>query len=436
MTLEHFDSIFAFVVIIAGVSLLVTTLTQMVAAALGLRGSHLHWGLKTLLANLDPGLTEHAERISAEVLRHPLISDSTFSGVKQQPDQPKQSSQPNDQAAQKNEGSQGGQSANLVWIKDAILGRFKLAAAIRPEELMRILPLLANPPAAKGAAALEDKEEWRIALAEALKRLDPQVNQVLQLATPELKKLFPDDPAKADQLMARMTGAVGDLSTHVEQWFGSVMDRVSQRFALHMRLWTVLFSVVVAFALQLDAFRLFQQVSADAELRARLVASAEALSRKGDEILTTTPTNAPAAVYIEAMKQLIASRDKQITNRPGGFSDLAGAQRWLTNQLADARVTNTEPWLREYETLVPGAKLSVAAHNLQALLDEQMQFHILPSGDAWSIPSWSKFLGIAASAALLSLGAPFWFNLLKTLSNLRPILANKEDKKARAEAKG
>jgi hypothetical protein len=35
--------------------------------------------------------------------------------------------------------------------------------------------------------------------------------------------------------------------------------------------------------------------------------------------------------------------------------------------------------------------------------------------------------GILATAALLSMGAPFWFNLLKSLTNLRPVVANKQD---------
>jgi hypothetical protein len=34
---------------------------------------------------------------------------------------------------------------------------------------------------------------------------------------------------------------------------------------------------------------------------------------------------------------------------------------------------------------------------------------------------------VLATAILLSLGAPFWFNMLKQLTNLRPILANKQD---------
>jgi hypothetical protein len=35
-------------------------------------------------------------------------------------------------------------------------------------------------------------------------------------------------------------------------------------------------------------------------------------------------------------------------------------------------------------------------------------------------------LGVLMTAALLSLGAPFWFNALKSMSNLRPVVASKE----------
>jgi hypothetical protein len=40
---------------------------------------------------------------------------------------------------------------------------------------------------------------------------------------------------------------------------------------------------------------------------------------------------------------------------------------------------------------------------------------------------WRHFAGVLLSAALLSLGAPFWFNALKQLSSLRSIVANKEE---------
>src|SRR5437867_13098964 len=103
MTLEHLDTIIAFVVIITGVSLLVTTLTQMVSALLGLRGSNLRWGIQTLLKELDPNLAAHAATISEKVLHHPLISDSTLSRFD-------------------------------VWL----VKRWKLASAVRKEELIEI----------------------------------------------------------------------------------------------------------------------------------------------------------------------------------------------------------------------------------------------------------------------------------------------------------
>jgi len=41
-----------------------------------------------------------------------------------------------------------------------------------------------------------------------------------------------------------------------------------------------------------------------------------------------------------------------------------------------------------------------------------------------------NFLGILLTAAFLSLGAPFWYNALKNLSNLRSTVANKQDQAA------
>jgi hypothetical protein len=36
-------------------------------------------------------------------------------------------------------------------------------------------------------------------------------------------------------------------------------------------------------------------------------------------------------------------------------------------------------------------------------------------------------LGVLMTAGLLSLGAPFWFNALKSMTNLRPVVASKEE---------
>jgi hypothetical protein len=43
--------------------------------------------------------------------------------------------------------------------------------------------------------------------------------------------------------------------------------------------------------------------------------------------------------------------------------------------------------------------------------------------------TFSHLLGILATVGLLALGAPFWFNLLKNLTSLRPALATLIEKR-------
>ena len=52
--LEKLDTLIAFAVVMLGVSLIITILTQIVASFLGLRGSNLLWGIEVLLKELDP----------------------------------------------------------------------------------------------------------------------------------------------------------------------------------------------------------------------------------------------------------------------------------------------------------------------------------------------------------------------------------------------
>lgn len=81
MSLEHLDTFIAFATVMLGLSLIITTLTQMVSALLGLRGTNLLWGLKALIVNIYPDSKQQAHEIAEAVLRHPLISDSAMSRI-------------------------------------------------------------------------------------------------------------------------------------------------------------------------------------------------------------------------------------------------------------------------------------------------------------------------------------------------------------------
>lgn len=340
MSFEHADAVFAFVVVMCGVSLLVTTLTQAVSALLGLRGSNLRWGVRTLLEALDPSLKDHARQISQAVLSHPLLSDSTFSG-----------------------------------FRTRLLKRWKLASAIRQDELVEILHLLAQSDASHPNAAGAD--EWRPVLQQALDRLDRASADRIVLAAPEVKLRFADDPRRAAGELSDLMTSAETLTLGVRRWFDPVMVRASQRFTLHARIWTVVFATAIAFAAHLDAFQLIGRLSSDGELRARLTASADTLARRADA-------------------------------------------------LSDATTAPVDP-------AASAAPLRRAADDIKTMVSDELRLKLVPDPypspfyEYWK-PSWRHFFGILASAALLSLGAPFWFNVLKTFSSLRPAAADHADR--------
>lgn len=481
MTLEHVDTIIAFAAVMAGVSLFITTLTQMVSAALGLRGHNLRWGLQSLLEQLDPALSPHAEALSKAVLTHPLISDSIFT---------------HDKFALA--------AKFKAWFFSLpIVGRWRYAAALRLEELQNILKRLADevpsdaawrtalktaaetqgtakeltpavaaalapllkqipagsPLASRATSSLESLRllAGRVRLAETLERIAVDAAAKRAVLASEVQKLVGSPPGKdAVEVLQNFFPTVAARAARelgeIDQWFDSAMDRVSQHFTLHMRLWTVAFSMLVAAAMQLDTLQLLKRLASDADLRSRVVASAESLNRKADDILIVAgTTNPPARACVEAMSQLKRAYPDTnalgLLDEPAGFTNIAGAEDWFRAQIArhhPAAATNAaqvDAWLAKFRDGLPQAELRTAADQLQSLVKEGWSLQLMPDPYPASLAEFGRsfglhWKGILASAALLSLGAPFWFNLLKSLSNLRPILAQKQEQEAKAAAQG
>ncbi|MEX2262259.1 MAG: hypothetical protein WD696_09925 [Bryobacteraceae bacterium] len=299
MSFPHLDTLLAFAVVMLGVSLLVTILTQMFSALANARGANLVWGVRTLMAALDPRLATKADELTRQVLTHPIISHSAFSGFARVP--------------------------LIGWLVE----RWQPASAIRLEELIAILHEVPHPAAMAAAAGAGSGG-----------------TTVAPLASP---------PPSAATLGEA-------LETGLRTWFSSTMDRVSRRFALHMRLWTVAFSILLAFAAHLDCFRLLSQLSGNAELRGRLAASTDLM--------------------------------------------LSSATRTLGEASPET------------------ARLAKEVETVRGIL-EQSGLQLLPSPYKWGYES-QEIPGILVTAMLLSLGAPFWFNALKTFTNLRPGTGTRE----------
>jgi hypothetical protein len=403
--LVYLDTLIGFVVVLLGISLLITTATQMISAVLSSRGANLHWGLKVLFSNIDanlyPQLANRAEEIARSVLTHCLVSDSVFSN----------------------------KSTNNRLIR-----RFQLANAIRPQELAAILEhLAAHPPSSWSGSNLPAEIRG---LLQAVNPTTAREIEITARAAAAAASAVPPVRRAIDQA----GGAVGQAAGNLEAWFNTMMDRVSQRFTLHMRLITVFASVLFAFVSGLSAPRVLDDIYRNGTFRAALVGAAPQMSKVAEDILQGAKTPQAAAqrvvtdIYTAAAASAVTDAGATADAKPADLPTRDAAVKWITDHVADP--AQRDAALKLLDTKIAeisrqqATKVGEQAGRVNRLL-EQTGFDVLRLRwpDKWE-DRLLEIPGVLATAALLSLGAPFWFNALKGLANLRPIVAGRQQAEA------
>lgn len=209
----------------------------------------------------------------------------------------------------------------------------------------------------------------------------------------------------------------------LQTWFDRVMDRVSERFAMRARWVSVSFAVILAAAFHLDTIALLDRLAADSELRTSLVQSADLLLNHANEAFAAS-TNA----YNDALLRLKASNSEaQRLGIPPEFFSAAAARDWIRAQIADSTLAAT--LIKQYGDLLDTVlrekigRFTVVADSIR--LDfSRARFALIPNPYPQWPYGWRDYAGMIISAILLSLGAPFWYNVLRNLANLRPRVAD------------
>jgi hypothetical protein len=395
--LHSLDTLIGFAVVMSVVSLLIMLITQAVSAAFGLRGKNLSDALEAMLHKIDPAINDQskdvAKRLADAVLTTPVISDSTLSMCKRWP---------------------------VTW---------KRASAIRPDELLQVLGDIAS---GKASPTSGEKQAKTVAASDPVRKA---ANGILQ-------KLGATSDVSAAALKA-----AGPALVDLEAWFNSAQDRAQQWFAMHTRMVTIFAAFVMAFVLQLDAIQLLRRISADPDVRTKLVADAEAVQKESAKILQNA--DAPdVATNKEIVAELKKEKHPEIgtkLDQSPTYGTLADVDNWIRGQLAST--PNLDKIVTDYNQLFFQKRLASSSKDLaevrRGLENTGLQllpspypkiFNDKPHRKYWQIFSgewsWPKqhLLGILVAAALLGLGAPFWFNTLKSLTNLRPLLAREVEK--------
>lgn len=375
---QHLDTVIAFVAVMLLASLIVTAGTQLVVSLLGLRGANLRNSLADLFetATQDRDAKRYARVIAGRVLRQPLVSDSVFSRFGIRVD--KLPYMPADAAGKLRWAGSGipfqpwlfgALSGSLVlpltlsilkrlfvldfcayasmvtsyvpflnlcdhpWRSGAILGavfggllsRWRLATSIRLEELVAVLEGLSAP--AGGTLPDPAQRAMLVIAGETRSRTRHKLNPT----SAQTERIFRDEVdegeggvAVAVEKAVTVTQTTGQAEPRVEGlnlWFDHAMERASQRFTVRARVVTVVLSLILVFAGHFNAIRLFQSLSSDAQVRAQLAASADALTKQAEQVPRAKESSRTVVpdVYRSAMTtvlELVPSPAEQVKPKP------------------------------------------------------------------------------------------------------------------------
>jgi len=245
------------------------------------------------------------------------------------------------------------------------------------------------------------------------------------------------------------------VTTESQKWttaFQTVEDRAAQWFTMHARQITVIASFTMAFIMQLDAFQLLTRLSADTDFRNGLVNISKAVQQRADEALNV---KFAGTTYAAALKEMKDTNDdvKTFGDAPAVQSYGEGVQ-WLNQQISQhqlddkkraaiiqgfddavqqksrGRIDAAQKEFGSIAGIYDQSKLQLIPENYPLSFDSSFPFvhHVLTFLGISGAAAWRHFFGMIAASMLLTLGAPFWFNLLKSFTNLRSSVAEQIDK--------
>ena len=240
----------------------------------------------------------------------------------------------------------------------------------------------------------------------------------------DLETAYPEWSTSRRANWAILNSAKSDFLAKLNSWFDQTIDRVEEAFTSSSLFWSVLAALAIAFALQLDSLSILNRLGVNDSYRAALLNE--------------------AAKYPELVTRITAAPG---TSRGQGF-DASGAAE-ATAKAVDAKAKETAAKAQSGDAAAKSALPQVQDVAVKARqVSDRMQvvenkdkstqdaiMYIISTSEIIRLPDYEHYWtqmrgawpGVLLSAALLSLGGPFWYAMLKNLLKLRSVLAGKDD---------
>ena len=423
--LDSLDTLIAFVTIMLVVSMLITIAVQMLAAALNLRGINLAKGLTNTFNTIMPGFEGRAQGFADRILSGRLLSDTSARWL--------------------------GRRATAVRpdeVFDSIhriaTGRREAPAELRADAQALLIALgvdegvLNNAAAQFGVAAVATKQLGDAATT-AIAQLPANQQASVQAALDAVTTRLTATAAAAAERVQQDTAAFADAAEAAYKkfhyWFDVSQERAQAWFTSHTRWFTVTFAIVFAFWLQLDTVEIFKLVSSNRAVRDALVAQSGIVTKQAEKLLGDKQSVLQEALAAWRGGLTDANAKKAVADVVATPTESRGSLREkIQKELVAAGIPGTDELLSTLDKTIDTTVQTSLNDSSQQFGEvkrdlDKTGFSIFPPqgqgrwGKSWSTDVCAHIWGMIFSAALLSLGAPFWYNALKSLASLRSKVA-------------
>lgn len=236
-------------------------------------------------------------------------------------------------------------------------------------------------------------------------------------------KTLPDQVKKALLIFVDSSSHPAKVRESIENWFDSAMDRVSGVYKRRTQLILFLLGLVLSILLNANSITLIRALSSDRVLRDSLVAAAPEFVRN-NPLPSPSPSSAPVSAPSPSPTPAGASTPAGAQSSPATPTPAASP----ASAPASPAVAAASPSPKACKEDTPECRI---ANNLA-----QIKSLELPIGWTQSVRDDFKkdffgslilgFIGWLITALALSLGAPFWFDILNKFMVVRSTVKPKE----------
>jgi hypothetical protein len=177
------------------------------------------------------------------------------------------------------------------------------------------------------------------------------------------------------------------FSASIETWFNDAMARVSGWYKRKTQVITLILALLITGITNADTLQIVKKLSTDPTLRAAIVVQAQEFARQ----------------------QGIAARQPEKTPEPSAPS--SAGQSGGPTPVQPQPATTGDPQETMKETLEKLQQTGIP-----------VGWQIMPKKEEWG----NKFIGLLLTVFAISLGAPFWFDMLNKIVKIRPTGASPE----------